>query len=252
MGRMIIGLLQAMFPGRVRSEDVNLQSAAAVSVMGLLRRRLAIALYSMLCMILVCVMLLVQGVTTYVNFDSNNCPDSQRLWLLGFLVMQFFWPICMPQLTLLLLVWCAGALVLIREPPLCDPLRQFAIEALVLEMSQCVLLIMAAIAALAARPLWQQMGELLSQRGTDPEVIQHIEVLQTSQVPLDEECAICLSREEDGVLWRRPACGHCFHEPCLLEWLAKATRCPVCRLDLQQAYRPPTGPGPPPSAAAEP
>lgn len=63
------------------------------------------------------------------------------------------------------------------------------------------------------------------------------------------ECSICLegAGEADGeaateegrsLRWRQLMCGHTFHEACLLEWLERGRRCPLCRLDLQLAYHP--------------
>lgn len=42
--------------------------------------------------------------------------------------------------------------------------------------------------------------------------------------------------------WRMLRCGHWFHEHCLLEWLRRARRCPLCRLDLHAAYLQPLRP----------
>jgi len=62
--------------------------------------------------------------------------------------------------------------------------------------------------------------------------------------PVDgDECVICLGgREEEHAAglaaatvqpqWCRLSCGHRFHEACVLEWLLKVPRCPVCRCHL--------------------
>jgi len=57
--------------------------------------------------------------------------------------------------------------------------------------------------------------------------------------PAGHECVICCNTvEEAGVdgLWRQLPCGHTFHEHCLLQWLARSHRCPLCRYDLHQSY----------------
>eukprot|EP00971_Amphidinium_carterae_P295408 5866706-Amphidinium_carterae.1 len=153
-------------------------------------------------------------------------------------MLQLAWPICMPSLTLLLLGWCLCAELLVPPPKNCPRLHSFLTEALIMQSLEALLLFAAALAAFTARPLLQSLEDLLSSNGTDPEVVQLIQVLPGECVPADEECVICLSREEEeGVDWRQLCCGHLFHEPCLLEWLKKARRCPVCRLDLHEAYR---------------
>merc|ERR1712039_187560 len=87
---------------------------------------------------------------------------------------------------------------------------------------------------LTARPIVQRLTDLLSHDGTDPEVINDIQVLALGEVPPEEECVVCLS--SDAGRWLQIVCGHRFHESCLREWLSKARRCPVCRLDLHAAY----------------
>jgi len=147
------------------------------------------------------------------------------------------WPFCMPSLTLLILGWCLGAMLLVRRDGKCQQLHEFLFEATMLQTQQAMLLIIVAAVALMSRPLVQQLNELIGNGGTDPEVVQHIAVVPTSEVPSDEECVICLSRDDnDGVSWRQLRCGHRFHEPCLLEWLGKANKCPICRLDLHEAH----------------
>lgn len=65
-----------------------------------------------------------------------------------------------------------------------------------------------------------------------------------AEPPINSECAICLegsageAEVERGSLlteWRALPCGHRFHGVCLREWLLRARRCPLCRLDLHLA-----------------
>jgi len=223
-----------MIPGR--SEDLS-----APRVSGFLRQLRQHVMVSLLCTVAsvpVALWLLVRGVAIYIATESDECNGPLRIWLLGFLMLQLAWPICMPSLTLLLLGWCLGAQLLLEKPLACPQLPLFLVEALSLQILQSVLLLTAAGAALTARPLVQRLSETLSHSGTDPEVMSLITTVLPAHVPPEEECVICLSREdEDGVPWRELVCNHRFHEPCLLEWLMKARRCPVCRLDLHHAYR---------------
>jgi len=233
MGRVVISLLRNVLPGRLD----DLQAPRVAGIVRQLRHRVTLALCSTVLMAPIALWLLIRGMATYVATSQLECSGPLRVWLLGFLMLQLAWPICMPSLTVLLLGWCVGAVVLLREPQHCLQLWGFLAEALVLQVLQAAMLLVAAFAALTARPLVRRLGELLNHSGTDPDVVQHITVLLPDEVPADEECVICLSREdEDRALWRQLACGHRFHEPCVLEWLGKATCCPVCRLDLHQEY----------------
>mmetsp|Transcript_8951 Transcript_8951/g.16109 ORF Transcript_8951/g.16109 Transcript_8951/m.16109 type:complete len:292 (-) Transcript_8951:15-890(-) len=231
---LVFGVLQSFLPGRLE----ELQTLRAAGLVRQLRHRVSIAIVCAVLTAPIAVWLLVRGLATYVVVEGPDCAGPLRIWLLGFLMLQLAWPICMPSLTLLLLGWCLGADILVPPPKNCPRLHSFLVEALILQSLEALLLLAAALAALTARPLIQSLGDLLSSSGTDPEVVQLIRVLPGQSVPADEECVICLSREEeDGVDWRQLCCGHIFHEPCLLEWLKKARKCPVCRLDLHEAYR---------------
>lgn len=233
LGRLVLGLLHTMLPGRLD----DLQTPRVAGLVRQLRQRVTLALCCTMLTAPVAVWLLARGVSTYADSGRPACGGPLRIWLLGFLMLQLAWPICMPSLTLLLLGWCLGALVLLPKPKHCVEIHEFLFEAAVLQTMQAALLLVAAAAALTARPLVQRLGDLLSHSGTDQEVIGHIAVLPAGELTQDAECVICLSRDdEDGVPWRQLACGHHFHEPCLLEWLGKARRCPVCRLDLHVAY----------------
>jgi len=139
----------------------------------------------------------------------------------------------MPSMQLLLLVWCLGGVVMVQPPSVCPMLHEFVFEALTLNALSSAFLCTAVYSAVRARPLLQQIGEVLDYNGTSPEVVSAITVLLPEEVSLEEECVICLTRDdEDGLPWRELVCGHRFHEPCLLSWLAKAHRCPICRFDL--------------------
>jgi len=234
LGRLVTGLLHALLPGRLD----DMEAPRVARLVRQLRQRVTLAICCTLFTVPIAMWLLVRGVATYVATEGPGCTGPLRIWLLGFLMLQLGWPICMPSLALLLLGWCLGAVLLMQEPQHCLQIREFLVEASLLQTLQAVMLLVAAVAALTARPLVRRLGELLSHSGTDPEVVNHITVLLPREVPAEEECVICLSREdEEGVPWRQLACGHRFHEPCLLKWLEKARRCPVCRLDLHREYR---------------
>lgn len=235
LGRFVAGVLQTVFPGRAEA----LSSPRVAGIVGQLRRRVGVAFCCTACATLIAVWLLLRSVAAYSR-ENPACGGPLHVWLLGFMVLQLAWPVCMPSMTLLLLGWCLGAALLLDVPRGCHGLREFLLEATALQALQSMLLISAALAALTGRPLLRRLGELLTQRGTDPEIARLIAVLPAGSVAADEECVVCLSREdEEGVPWRELTCGHRFHEPCLLQWLTKARRCPICRTDLHAAYRRP-------------
>ena len=47
-----------------------------------------------------------------------------------------------------------------------------------------------------------------------------------------EDCSICLDSLVAGDESLRIGCGHVFHHPCLLAWLARTNRCPTCRFEI--------------------
>lgn len=67
------------------------------------------------------------------------------------------------------------------------------------------------------------------------EVIEAIQASADVDVPANTECPICLGCDSEES-WRELPCSHRFHKDCLMEWLARKTRCPLCRMDLHRAY----------------
>lgn len=47
-----------------------------------------------------------------------------------------------------------------------------------------------------------------------------------------EECAICLDVLQEGQPSLRVACGHAFHDRCILHWLSRTNKCPMCRFEI--------------------
>lgn len=93
----------------------------------------------------------------------------------------------------------------------------------------------------------RQIVELRRVYGTtgpaNEEVVRRI-LEDATPVPPEAECSICLEGAEaaergevvEQQRWRRLRCGHAFHQQCLLEWLGRARRCPLCRQDLHETY----------------
>ncbi|OLQ15475.1 Adenylate cyclase type 10 [Symbiodinium microadriaticum] len=120
----------------------------------------------------------------------------------------------------------------------CEPARHFLLQASMLLLAEFLLVLVAAVAAVAVRPLLERLREALSTTGTDPEVLKLIEELAPGDEPADEDCVICLGGTSGEAKWLQLKCGHRFHRDCLMSWLKKAFRCPVCRLDVNSAYQP--------------
>ena len=54
-------------------------------------------------------------------------------------------------------------------------------------------------------------------------------------IPIKEECRICLSPLAAGETVRRLECLHVFHRVCLDTWLQRCLKCPLCKHDLMSA-----------------
>lgn len=231
---IIVGVLHRLVPCRM--DDLQMPRVAAL--VRQLRQRVTLVL---LCTILttpIAVYLLCRGMATYISSAEHpECSGPLRTWLVGFLILQLLWPIRMLYLSIIILGWCLIAAIFLHQTQ-CQQLNKFLVHAALLQIVQAILLLVSNIAAVTARPLIEELNEILHYDGTAPEVLERIMIVPTPSISVEEECVICISREdEDEMQWRQLFCGHRFHEPCLLKWLRKARRCPVCRLDLHDAYR---------------
>jgi len=60
-----------------------------------------------------------------------------------------------------------------------------------------------------------------------------IEVKQEEVCHAQGTCAVCLEEIEIGQWYKKlPKCEHCFHAPCIDEWLSTRATCPVCREEI--------------------
>lgn len=232
LGRVVFALVHATVPARFE----ELQTPRVAPLVQRLRCRVGLALGATVATLPIAFWQLIVGAITYISTEKPACGGPMRIWLLGFLILQLVWPTCMPSATMLLLGWCLGALLLLRDPPGCPNLHDFVVQALLLQCLQTLLLFLATYAAVMVQPLLQQLKDLLSERGTAQDIIDLIKIVPASQMPSEEECVICMDCEEEGVPWLELKCAHRFHETCLLQWLKKARRCPMCRIDLHEAY----------------
>jgi hypothetical protein len=63
------------------------------------------------------------------------------------------------------------------------------------------------------------------------------QVIQHSNIPEGENCAICQEHNLHGVPqapWRRLHCSHQFHTSCIMPWFQRNVHCPVCRADVRE------------------
>ncbi|KAI3877490.1 hypothetical protein MKW92_051397 [Papaver armeniacum] len=76
-------------------------------------------------------------------------------------------------------------------------------------------------------------------RGLDVKVIETFPVFKHPDVKNVEnvlECAVCLSKFDDGDLLRLLPCKHVFHTGCVDRWIvSESSTCPVCRRDLEDS-----------------
>ncbi|KAF9578919.1 hypothetical protein BGW38_005053, partial [Lunasporangiospora selenospora] len=54
---------------------------------------------------------------------------------------------------------------------------------------------------------------------------------------LTNSCSICLCDYEDLEELRHLYCDHIFHKECVDEWLKLKRTCPLCKMDISEAYR---------------
>jgi hypothetical protein len=65
------------------------------------------------------------------------------------------------------------------------------------------------------------------QNGLSMEIINKI---KTSNEILEDICSICLNKENKEIMMLN--CNHNFHSECLLKWLVRNKKCPICRKEV--------------------
>lgn len=190
----------------------------------------------------------VQGMLLLRKEEFPRTCTPLQFWLssycLAIMGLPCFTGCALPLATVLVL---AGAALRSRLPTNCQQSAPGS-WAFVDEVAARGALSLACASAAAAVVLVMQQRLLEIHRRwglagpTHEEVLSRILAGPQPEMGSDAECAICLGDEggvdEGGLLsdWRVLRCGHKFHEGCLLAWLQRARRCPLCRLDLHVAY----------------
>lgn len=82
-----------------------------------------------------------------------------------------------------------------------------------------------------------QLLNQLENTGPPPATEQQLDNLPTIKITEDDvrknlECAICMEDFNLNDEVKKLPCKHCFHEPCIKEWLKLHGTCPVCRKNL--------------------
>jgi len=172
---------------------------------------------------------------------DKSC-GALRNWLMGYCIaltmLPFWFGVAGP-----LIIWWAinGNLIRSRLPAACKEsspaLWSFIDEVFVSSFLTCGCMVLAAALLFCVRLRAARLHRIWGTAGPAAEdVINSILAEPAPEVPPGAECTICLDEGTPQTRWRSLRCGHHFHEACLLEWLRRARRCPLCRLDLHVAY----------------
>mmetsp|Transcript_61002 Transcript_61002/g.145362 ORF Transcript_61002/g.145362 Transcript_61002/m.145362 type:complete len:333 (+) Transcript_61002:79-1077(+) len=178
---------------------------------------------------------------------TGKAPAACRMlehWVMCYSISLVMIPFCF-AFALPMAVWwiCSASFTRDSLPPSCQEsvpkLWNFVAEVQSLGMISAVFLILAMVFLKVMRRRWASLQRLWNGQGPlAEEVIRQIQAEPVlSETPEGTECSICLEAGTPrSARWRRLPCQHIFHEQCLLEWLRRAQHCPLCRVNLHQAY----------------
>jgi hypothetical protein len=96
-----------------------------------------------------------------------------------------------------LVVWCIFAIVYIRPPATCKPLRGFLLEALALQSTIILLIVIALVFLLASHPMITRLNDLIARGAVLSEASGLVAEVDPNDAPAKEECVICLGCMED-------------------------------------------------------
>lgn len=171
-------------------------------------------------------------------------PECQPLhhWLLGYCVALTMLPFCFAIAGPLVVWWAANGGVI--RSNMSDDCKKaspelwfFVDQVLYLSLATCVSMLFVSVIVMVMRRRISRIQRLWGPNGPAEEaVLRQITTGSPAEVPEGHECTICLDDTTSSARWRSLPCGHVFHESCLVQWLQRAHRCPLCRLDLHAAY----------------
>lgn len=59
---------------------------------------------------------------------------------------------------------------------------------------------------------------------------------ETNLSTQNEDCPVCLEPLKDALPIRELPCKHCYCETCILQWIKKSPRCPLCNQHVIQQW----------------
>jgi len=173
---------------------------------------------------------------------KGDCEPLQH-WLLGYSVALTMLPFCFAVAGPLVVWWVAnGTIIRSGVPKSCEQefpeLWHFVDEVLGMSLATCACFLATSLLGCLVRRRADQLQRLWGSEGPVIEDVTNriLAVPPLQGVDPGTECSICLESGPSQERWRELLCRHVFHEHCLLEWLRRSRRCPLCRLDLQTAY----------------
>jgi hypothetical protein len=82
----------------------------------------------------------------------------------------------------------------------------------------------------------EQLHRTLLQRTVQQlETIHYSSQMQLSEQIQENNCIICMEDYKENDLLSKLSCHHIFHQHCLLEWLQRKNRCPLCSIEIPLA-----------------
>lgn len=177
------------------------------------------------------------------NEGAPLACGGSRGWLLLYLLAltQPFSMLVGVPLLLVISVWGGSLLVenCRRPSPEVD---LFMIKVAFFSLLSCTALALAALLLRCARRRLANMQSTANE-ATARRIVAEVDLVEPKE---EAECIICLGGGEDRgeedkdveaeaggkQRWRRLHCGHALHEDCLLEWLLRARRCPLCSVGI--------------------
>lgn len=163
-----------------------------------------------------------------------------REWLQLYCVLLTFLPVVQAFALPLVLFWGVIGLRLRRQEceDVSPAVADFAAQTIRFALLSTSLMV---VGASLLRRVKNEMRDLQMVYGpagpVQREVLEQLLEERASVVEAQAECSICLEGNPEALEaplpWRALRCGHAFHEHCLLEWLERGRRCPLCRQDFQ-------------------
>lgn len=170
----------------------------------------------------------------------SSCATLHH-WLLWYCIALTMLPFCIGIAGPLVIWWSVdGALVRSQTPEACQrdfpALWDFVDQVTYFGLGTFGIMLLAVLTSCCCRWRLRWLQDFWGEGRALEAVIRCVEQAPAADVPAGHECTICLESFVEGTIWRALPCSHVFHRDCILEWLSHGRRCPLCRLDLHEAY----------------